>query len=219
MALRTKIFILVVLVGVLLLGLSVIKQESPDWRGLFSAGLIAAIVNALLVAFNHYGWRCPGLSFAATSPNLRGTWRFESARVFSMHGDKPKLQAHLVSGFVVIKQSDTHIGVTILWDGDEPSAVPRLSPVTVNEGKLCFTGTFLEYSKGYATEHAYATFITYADRHPTEFSLRYRTDSELTGSLTVHDRKPWNATSRDAQARAKKKASVWGKLRFALSWT
>src|SRR5687768_3111835 len=117
MDLRRKISILVLLVGLILLGMSLAQGELPDYTTLKSSGVITAVLLVVVTAFHHYGWRCPGLSLLTTTPNLRGTWRFTNARVASVSNSNLSHQAQLTSGYVVIRQSETHIAARILWDG------------------------------------------------------------------------------------------------------
>jgi len=217
LALRTKVFILVVLVGVLTLGISFVRGEIPNTTALFSAGLIAGVINVLLVAFNHYGWRIPGLRFVATSPNIRGTWIFRDPRVIQLAGE-PSIREDLPGGFLVIRQSDTHIRVTMLWDGAGPSELRQDSPVSVNADKCCFTGTYVEKPAG--TEHSFGAFFTFSSKSPTDFVLRYRTDNDITGEIQASDPKPWMANAiSDAKSRADKKVKPWDTILFALRWT
>lgn len=218
MELGRKISILVFLTGGILLGLSLAHGELPNISALTSSGVITAVLTGIVTAFHHYGWRCPGLCLLTATPNLRGTWRFEKAQVISVSDSNLSHQRHLTSGYVVIQQSENKIAASVFWDGDPPSTA-RMTPVAVHEGKLCSTGTFLEDKGHEKTEHAYGAFITFEGKVPSQFTLRYRTDSAVTGTLKATARRLYVAEdAEDAQARLKKKLRWWNRPMFALAW-
>jgi hypothetical protein len=214
---KTKVFVLVVLVGILTVAISLTRGDRPDITTLASAGLIAAVINGCLSMFNHYGWRLPLISMASTTPNIRGTWRFTAPRV-TLLSEPPQARKGLPGGYLVIRQSRTHIRVAVLWDGDSPSELRHDSPVAVNGDKCCFTGTYVELPA--ATEHAFGTFFTFGSTYPSDFVLRYRTDNNITGEIAAGTRRKWFAdTIENARAWHDRGAPVWQRLVFVFGWT
>jgi hypothetical protein len=215
---RTKIMIVVVLAGVFALVISVVEGAPPDTGVLLSAGLITTGIYALYQAFNHYGWRLLPFSLLASSPNERGTWRFISQHVVDLGNaseEPPAIREGLDGGYLVTHQSDSHIRVKVLWNGDAPSELRDASPVSVNGDKLSFSGTYVELPA--QTEHAFVAFLMSSERKPDSFVLRYRTDHGLTGELQAMDRRPWTSKKFD---RAQKRHLAEAKTidRFKAWW-
>lgn len=190
MSRSNTVLLVVVFVGVVVLALSVLEGSPPNLSILMAAGAITAIISALFLFFDHYGWRLPLLSKAAKSPNIRGTWSFNAPRVVRCKGS-PAVRTDLNGGSLVVRQSDRRIRMSVLWQGEAPSELREASPVSVNRGKLCFTGTYVELPEN--TEHAFCAFLMWSDPFPSEFVLRYCTDHGFAGEILAKDRRPWLA--------------------------
>ncbi|SEL08344.1 hypothetical protein SAMN05216262_105167 [Colwellia chukchiensis] len=216
MAKKTKVLLFVILVGVLTAVISYFKSGEWNLFTLLQAGLIATVLNIIVLLYDHYGWRMLLLKYAATSPNIRGTWKFEEPRIFSL--SKLCKYEHLNGGFLIVKQSDSHILVNILWDGDEPSELRIESPTSVNQDRCSFSGLFVEHPN--ESTHSFGAFITFSSKYPDKFVLRYRTDHDVTGEITARNRKPWIAKNiEQAKKDATHLPTLYEKALFALRWT
>ena len=67
---RTKVLLFVFLVSALTAVISFFKSGDWNLSTILQAGLIAAILNIILLLYDHYGWRMFLFKYAATSPNL-----------------------------------------------------------------------------------------------------------------------------------------------------
>ncbi len=216
MARRTKVLIFVILVGVLSAVISYFKVGEWNVFTILQAGLIATVLNILLVIYDHYGWRAPLLRYFATSPNLRGTWEFENPKILSI--TKLVFYEHLKGGYLSIQQSDSHIKINIIWSDDEPSELRIDSPVSTNQDRCAFSGSFIEHPS--QSNHGFGAFIMFGSLYPAEFVLRYRTDHGVTGKILAKNRKPWHIENKnEAVLKTSKIPSLLDKIKFLFQWT
>ncbi|GBO85429.1 hypothetical protein A6779_17090 [Marinobacter adhaerens] len=215
MAKKTRTLLFVIVVGVLTAVISFFKSGEFNLFTLLQAGIIASLLNLLILLYEHYGWRMVLLKNAATSPNFRGTWEFEKPDVFSI--TKLCKYDNLKGGYLTVQQSDSHILVNILWDGDEPSELRIKSPTAVNQDRCSFSGHFVEHPA--ESTHGFGAFITFSSRYPSKFVLRYRTDHGVTGEIKAENRKPWIAnTIKQAKKDSNRVPTLNEKVLFAMRW-
>lgn len=211
--LRIKVFILLVLAGVMPL----IWRSQPAPGSWLELGIyafkISGTLTAIVGAYVFYGWRIPLLDKLANGPDIRGTWRVETGAVDSVKD--PDRQAVDPKSYIAIRQTDARIGVHVLWDDNTISELDADTPYIFHNGRYAFAATYVKQPGGKAA--AVGAFITYSPTRPNTLTLRYRTDSELTGELTAESHvRDIFTTFDEAKARYGKSPGFFRSLLFWL---
>jgi hypothetical protein len=212
--LRAKVFILLVLGGVIpLFYHSPPATQVGAVQILLYAFKVSGTLCLAVTAYTFYGWRVPGLSYAATFPNIRGTWRIDEGAI---HDVKTMLQLpNEPKAYVVLQQTDPHIRLLVLWDDGEMSQLVADTPAVAHQGKYAFAGTYVSQPGG--IQHGLGGYIAYTETAPNTFTLWYRTDDGLTGRLIAKGPVPRQfKTLKDAQANYAKPVACLRKIWFTL---
>jgi hypothetical protein len=82
-----------------------------------SLGLAAAIVVFLLLAFDRWIWRWPGVRHVVRHPVLHGTWKTELRTSYEARADE------VIEAYLVIRQTYSKICVAMLFDRSQSSSM------------------------------------------------------------------------------------------------
>jgi hypothetical protein len=212
MSLKTKLTLLVAAVGTIYATLTFQSGRHPDLGVLAWTTKITWWLWIAVLAFIHYGWRMPLLSKLASSPNLRGTWRFDSAEITDNAGLRTKY-----SGYLTVKQSEMDVDLRVIWSGLDVTALHAKAPTAANANKLCFAGTYVNDHSGADT--GFVAYFTAPHTNTGRTILRYRTDDGDTGEFTAVSRVPRIFRDHDdAQKNYARPVASWRRVWFALQW-
>jgi hypothetical protein len=88
-----------------------------DWTWAKSLGLVAAIVVWILLAYDRWIWKWPGICRLTKRPVLHGTWKAE------LKTDFPAREHEVIESYIVIDQTYSRLCVRMLFDRSESQSM------------------------------------------------------------------------------------------------
>lgn len=202
MKLRAAIYVLLVIAVAVWCLVLYLRQVPISWEMLTPFGLTSGIVSAAAVAFDRYFWRWRHFrGWLVERPFYGGTWKATIHSTYKVKGQRiaPK------TVYVVIRQTLTSLSFRLYSDRAKSSSIAE----SIYKDGTDLFGLSVSYHSvpeinernGISEIHFGSALFMHLDYDIESIDGHYFTDRKTAGSLVLHERARFYATSYDQAVR------------------